>query len=223
MATGPKKGIKHDRPTRTSANLGAIRYPNTLRVDTNYRYHHQSSIDVDRPVQKIERARAAIESRPIKKKMKDKLKEVAHWLDSQDIPMDIVIKSGGIKISPVEIEEPLFIPYNKMGDKEVTDLDTALKLLSKVLKNTERVMTLCDIDGALEEFQKENITVVLNDNWDGMTLVIEAVPSCESILDRTLTSTIDLPATLTQTYFEENIVPQIKERFAKFEKVLEAL
>jgi len=56
-----------------------------------------------------------------------------------------------------------------------------------------------------------------------MTLVIEAVPACESILDHTLTSTIDLPATLTQTYFEENIVPQIKERFAKFEKVLETL
>jgi len=155
--------------------------------------------------------------------MKDRLKEVAHWLDSQDIPMDIVIKSEGIRISPIEIEEPLFIPYNKMGDEEVTALDAALKLLSKVLKNTERVMTLCDINGALEEFQKENITVVLNDNWDGMTLVIEAVPSCESILDRTLTSTIDLPTTLTQNYFEENIVPQIKERFAKFEKVLEAL
>jgi hypothetical protein len=155
--------------------------------------------------------------------MKDKLKEIVYWLDSQNIPMEIVIKSEGIRISPIEIEEPLFIPYNKMGDKEVTDLDTALKLLSKVLKNTERAMTLCDIDGALEEFQKENITVVLNDNWDGMTLVIEAVPSCESILDRTLTSTIDLPATLTQTYFEENIVPQIKERFAKLEKVLETL
>lgn len=156
--------------------------------------------------------------------MKDRLKEVANWLDSQqDIPLEITVRSEGIKISPIELGEPPFIPYNKMGDKEVADLDTALRLLSKVLKNAERVMTLCDIDNALEKFQKENITVVLNDNWDGMTLVIEAVPSCESILDRTLTSTINLPATLTQTYFEENIVPQIKERFAKFEKVLEAL
>ena len=204
--------------------MGAIRYPNTLRVDTDCGYPHQSNTDVDRPVQKIERARAAIESRPIrKKKMKNKLKEVSNWLDTQDIPMEITIRSEGINISPAELEEPLFIPYNKIGDKEVADLETALKLLSGVLDNAERVMTLCDIDGALEEFQKENITVVLNDNWDGMTLVIEAVPSCESILDRTLTSTIDLPATLTQTYFEENIVPQIKERFAKFEKVLETL
>lgn len=137
--------------------------------------------------------------------------------------MEITIRSEGINISPAALEEPLFIPYNKIGDKEVADLETALKLLSGVLDNAERVMTLCDIDGALEEFQKENITVVLNDNWDGMTLVIEAVPACESILDHTLTSTINLPATLTQTYFEENIVPQIKERFAKFEKVLEAL
>lgn len=193
-------------------------------MDTNSRYHHQPCGDVDRPVQKIERARAAIESRPIrKKKMKNKLKEVSNWLDSQDIPMEITIRSEGISISPVESGEPLFIPYNRIGDKEVADLETALKLLSGVLDNAERVMTLCDIDDALEEFQKGNITVVLNDNWDGTTLVIEAVPSYESILDRTLTSTIDLPAVLTQTYFEENIVPQIKERFAKFEKVLEAL
>ena len=155
--------------------------------------------------------------------MKNKLKEVSNWLDSQDIPMEITIRSEGISISPVESGEPLFIPYNRIGDKEVADLETALKLLSGVLDNAERVMTLCDIDDALEEFQKGNITVVLNDNWDGTTLVIEAVPSYESILDRTLTSTIDLPAVLTQTYFEENIVPQIKERFAKFEKVLEAL
>ena len=155
--------------------------------------------------------------------MKEKIKEVSRWLDTQDIPMQITVKSEGVKISPIELEEPLFIPYNKMGDKEVTALDAALKLLSKVLKNAEKVMSLCDIDNALEEFQKENITVVLNDNWDGMTLVIEAVPACESILDHALTSTIDLPATLTETYFEENIVPQIKERFAKFEKVLEAL
>ena len=155
--------------------------------------------------------------------MKEKLKEVANWLDKQDIPMEITIKTEGIKISPVELEEPLFIPYDNMGNKEVTDLDTALKLLSKVLKNTEKVMSLCDIDNALEEFQKENITVVLNDNWDGMTLVVEAVPACESVLDRTLTSTIDLPLTLTESYFEENIVPQIKERFEKFEKVLKVL
>lgn len=155
--------------------------------------------------------------------MKEKLKEISRWLDTQDIPMEITIRSEGIKISPVELKEPLFIPYDNMGDKEVTDLDTALKLLSKVLKNTEKVMSLCDIDNALEEFQKENITVVLNDNWDNMTLVVEAVPACESVLDRTLTSTIDLPLTLTESYFEENIVPQIKERFAKFEKVLEVL
>lgn len=155
--------------------------------------------------------------------MKEKLKEISRWLDTQDIPMEITIRSEGIKISPVELEEPLFIPYDNMGDKEVTDLDTALKLLSKVLKNTEKVMSLCDIDNALEEFQKENITVVLNDNWDGMTLVVEAVPTCESALDRTLTSTIDLPAVVTQSYFEENIVPQIKERFEKLEKVLEIL
>lgn len=203
--------------------MGAIRYPNTLRVDTDCGYPHQSNTDVDRPVQKIERARAANGAALLGKKKMNKLKEVSNWLDTQDIPMEITIRSEGINISPAELEEPLFIPYNKIGDKEVTDLETALKLLSGVLDNAERVMTLCDIDGALEEFQKENITVVLNDNWDGMTLVIEAVPSCESILDRTLTSTIDLPATLTRTYFEENIVPQIKERFAKFEKVLETL
>lgn len=155
--------------------------------------------------------------------MKEKLKEISRWLDTQNIPMEITIRSEGIKISPVELEEPLFIPYDNIGDKEVTDLDTALKLLSKVLKNTEKVMSLCDIDNALEEFQKENITVVLNDNWDNMTLVVEAVPACESVLDRTLPSTIDLPLTLTESYFEENIVPQIKERFAKFEKVLEVL
>lgn len=40
MATSPKKGVKHDGLTRISANLGAIRYPNTLRVDTNCRYRH---------------------------------------------------------------------------------------------------------------------------------------------------------------------------------------
>lgn len=68
MATSPKREIKHDRLTRISANLGAIRYPNTLRVDTNSRHHHQSSTDVNRPVQKIERARAAAESRPIRKR-----------------------------------------------------------------------------------------------------------------------------------------------------------
>lgn len=156
--------------------------------------------------------------------MKDKLKEVANWLDSQqDIPVEITIRSEGIKISPIELGEPPFIPYNKMGDKEVADLDTALKLLSKVLKNAEKVMSLCDIDNALEEFQKDNITIVLSDNWDGMTLVIEAVPACESVLDRTLTSTIDLPAVVTQSYFEENIIPQIKERFEKLEKVLKIL
>lgn len=156
--------------------------------------------------------------------MKDRLKEVANWLDSQlDIPMEITIRSEGIKISPIELGEPPFIPYNKMGDKEVADLDTALKLLSKVLKNAEKVMSLSDIDNALEEFQKENITVVLRDDWDSTTLIIEAVPTCKSILDRTLTSTIDLPAILTESYFEENIVPQIKERFEKLEKVLEIL
>lgn len=156
--------------------------------------------------------------------MKDRLKEVANWLDSQqDIPLEITIRSEGIKISPIELEEPPFIPYNKMGDKEVADLDTALKLLSKVLKSAEKVMSLSDIDDALEEFQKENITVVLRNDWDSTTLIIEAVPTCESVLDRTLTSTIDLPAIVTQSYFEENIVPQIKERFEKFEKVLEIL
>ena len=156
--------------------------------------------------------------------MKDRLKEVANWLDSQqDVPLEITIRSEGIKISPIELGEPPFIPYNKMGDKEVTALDTALKLLSKVLKNAEKVMSLSDIDDALEEFQKENITVVLRDDWDSTTLIIEAVPTCKSILDRTLTSTIDLPVTVTQSYFEENIVPQIKERFEKLEKVLEIL
>lgn len=199
-------------------------YPDTVRMGTDYRYHHQPSTDGDRLVQKIERTGGDREPPPIKKKMKDRLKEIAHWLDSQqDIPIEIVVKSEGIKISPIELGEPPFIPYNKMGDKEITDLDSALKLLSKVLKNTEKVMSLCDIDNALEEFQKDNITIVLSDNWDGMTLIIEAVPACESVLDRTLTSTIDLPTTLTESYFEENIVPQIKERFEKLEKVLEIL
>lgn len=156
--------------------------------------------------------------------MKDRLKEVANWLDSQqDIPMEITIRSEGIKISPIELGESPFIPYNKMGDKEVADLDTALKLLSKVLKNAEKVMSLSDIDNALEEFQKENITAVLRDDWDSTALIIEATPTCESVLDRTLTSTIDLPTIMTQSYFEENVIPQIKERFEKLEKVLEIL
>lgn len=139
------------------------------------------------------------------------------------MPMEITIRSEGIKISPIELGEPPFIPYNKMEDKEVADLDTALKLLSKILKNAEKVMSLSDIDNALEEFQKKNITVVLRDDWDSTTLIIEAVPTCESVLDRTLTSTIDLPATVTRSYFEEKVIPQIKERFEKLEKVLEIL
>lgn len=67
MAASPKKGIKHDRNVDVSVHVDAMGYPDTVRMDADYRYHYQSGSDVDRLVQKIERAGAAIESRPIKK------------------------------------------------------------------------------------------------------------------------------------------------------------
>lgn len=78
MATSPKKGVKHVRLTRIGANLGAIRYPNTLRVDTDCGYPHQSSADADRPVQKIERNGRRQRAALIEKKMKEKLLKITN-------------------------------------------------------------------------------------------------------------------------------------------------
>lgn len=155
--------------------------------------------------------------------MKEKLLKIANWLDTQDIPMGLEVQESGVAILPAAPEDELFIPYDTMTEEDVIALDTALKLVSKVLEKAEKTMTLCDIDNALEKFQKGNITIVLSDDWDGRKLIIEAVPACETVLDHALTATITIPDVLTQSYFEKNIVPQIKERFAKLEKVLEVL
>ena len=155
--------------------------------------------------------------------MKEKLLKIANWLDTQDIPMGLEVQDNGVAILPAAPEDELFISYDTMTEEDVTALDAALKLISKVIEKAEKTMTLCDIDNILEGFQKDNITVVLNDDWDGRKLVIEAVPACETVLDHALTATITIPDVLTQSYFEKNIFPQIKERFAKFEKVLEVL
>ena len=65
MATSPKKGIEYDRNVNVGVYVDAMGYPDTVRMDTNYRYHHQFSTDVDRLVQKIERVKGGDREPPL--------------------------------------------------------------------------------------------------------------------------------------------------------------
>ncbi len=50
MAASPKKGVKYVRYVSIGAPVGAIRYPNTLRMDTDCGYPRQPCADDDRLV-----------------------------------------------------------------------------------------------------------------------------------------------------------------------------